>query len=159
MDVPGSPRLVLQYDYASGDTDPNDTDNSRFDTLFGARRFKFGPTGIYGPFDRGNINSPGFRIEAKPSMNLVGFIGYRAAWLASRKDELTTGEIRDECGASGRFLGHQLEGRLRYKLFSGSFENEIGGAYLFKGAFLRNAPDTPSSTNVIYFYMQKILKF
>lgn len=89
----------------------------------------------------------------------MALLGYRAAWLASRKDELTTGGIRDESGASGRFLGHQLEGRLRYKLFSGSFENEIGGAYLFKGAFLRNAPDTPSSTNVIYFYMQKILKF
>ncbi len=46
FDLPWSPRLLLQYDYASGDKDPNDGKNGRFETLYGARRFEFGPTGI-----------------------------------------------------------------------------------------------------------------
>ncbi|MGH8553612.1 MAG: alginate export family protein, partial [Methylococcales bacterium] len=57
FDLPWSPRLLLQYDYASGDADPNDRKNGRFDTLFGARRFEFGPTGIWGAFARSNINT------------------------------------------------------------------------------------------------------
>ncbi len=43
FDAPWSPRVLVQYDYASGDEDPFDGDNERFDTLFGARRWEFGP--------------------------------------------------------------------------------------------------------------------
>ena len=52
IDMPWSPRLALEYDYASGDQNPNDNKDQRFDTLYGARRFEFGPTGIYGAFSR-----------------------------------------------------------------------------------------------------------
>ncbi|MGZ8956066.1 MAG: alginate export family protein, partial [Methylovulum sp.] len=45
FDVPWSPRFAVEYDYASGDHDPNDKEDGRFDTLFGARRFEYGPTG------------------------------------------------------------------------------------------------------------------
>jgi hypothetical protein len=41
-----SPRFALLYDYASGDENPNDLKSERFDTLFGARRWEYGPTGI-----------------------------------------------------------------------------------------------------------------
>ncbi|HLA41608.1 MAG TPA: alginate export family protein, partial [Candidatus Glassbacteria bacterium] len=44
FESPWSPQLLLQYDYASGDDQGNDGENNRFDTLFGARRFDFGPT-------------------------------------------------------------------------------------------------------------------
>ena len=72
-----SPRLIFQYDYASGDDDPNDADNNRFDTLYGARRFDFGPTGIYGPFARANLSTPGMRIKLKPAANmLLAFLHY-----------------------------------------------------------------------------------
>ena len=48
FDAPGSPNLMFQYDRATGDEDPTDAQIDRFNTLFGARRFDFGPTGIYG---------------------------------------------------------------------------------------------------------------
>ena len=50
FDYPWQPQVVLQYDYVSGDDGPTDGDNNRFDTLYGARRFEWGPTSIYGPF-------------------------------------------------------------------------------------------------------------
>src|SRR5690606_18610047 len=59
LELPWHPRILAEYDYASGDADPNDRAFGRFDTLYGARRFDFGPTGMYGAFARSNINSPG----------------------------------------------------------------------------------------------------
>lgn len=73
FDLPWSPRLLVQYDYASGDRDSNDSQNERFDTLFSARRFEFGPTGIWGPFIRSNISSPGCRIILKPKEDVPFF--------------------------------------------------------------------------------------
>ncbi len=39
--LPWAPNLMFQYDDASGDEDPFDGDNERFNTLFGDRRFEF----------------------------------------------------------------------------------------------------------------------
>lgn len=159
FDVQWSPRLVLQYDYASGDEHPGDGVNNRFDTLFGARRFDFGPTGIYGAFARSNIDSPGFRIEAKPAAGLGGFIGYRAVWLASSRDALTTANLRDASGKAGKFVGQQFEAELSYDLVPGNVALELGGAYLIDGLFLRHAPGAPHDGNTTYFYAQTTLTF
>ncbi|MBS1211901.1 MAG: hypothetical protein H6R26_517, partial [Proteobacteria bacterium] len=78
FDAPWTPRLLAQYDYASGDENPNDGRNNRFDPLFGARRFELGPTGMWGAFARSNINSPGSRIIVKPREDVSAFLGYRA---------------------------------------------------------------------------------
>jgi hypothetical protein len=147
-----SPRLELSYDYASGDRDPKDGTNNRFDTLYGARRFDFGPTGIYGALARSNISSPGMRIEAKPTRDVRGFAGYRAVWLASSKDQFTTARLQDPTGRSGSFVGHQIEAQLQYNVLPGNLALEIGGAYLIHGKFLENAPNAPHEGNTTYYY-------
>lgn len=152
-------RFALQYDFASGDHDPTDGDNQRFDTLFGARRFEFGPTGIYGAIARANINSPGVRIEAKPAKGLDGFISYRAVFLASERDTLTTAGVQDASGASGNFVGNQIEARVRYDLVPGNIKLEGGAAYLIDGEFLKNAPNATRDGDTGYFYSQITFSF
>jgi hypothetical protein len=152
-------RLVLLYDYASGDDDPTDGDNERYDTLFGGRRFEYGPTGIHGPFARTNISSPGFRLEATRGATLDVLLGYRAVWLASARDALSSAGLQDPSGASGDFVGHQLEARIRYRLASDTVELELGGAWLAKGQFLENAPNASDSGNTTYVYGSVILAF
>jgi len=154
-----SPRLELSYDYASGDKDPDDNRNNRFDTLFGARRFDFGPTGIYGPFARANINSPGARLELKPARELSAMVGYRAVWLASDRDQFTTARLQDPTGNSGSFIGHQIEAQLQYDVLPGNVALEIGGAYLFQGEFLEKAPGAPDEGNTTYLYVAATLTF
>jgi len=154
-----SPRLVFQYDYASGDKDPTDGKDNRFDTLYGARRFDFGPTGIYGAFARSNISSPGMRVEARPSKAVSGFVGYRAVWLASDQDALTTGGVRDAAGASGSFVGHQVEARVQYDILPGNVRLEAGGAYLAHGRFLKAAPNAPREGDTTYLYAQTAITF
>jgi hypothetical protein len=154
-----SPRLELSYDYASGDDDPTDNENNRFDTLYGSRRGDFGPTGIYGAFARSNINSPGLRFEAKPLKKLSGMVGYRAVWLASARDQYTTARLQDPTGHSGDFVGHQLEAQLQYNLLPGNLVLEFGGAYLAHGEFLEDAPNAPNEGDTTYVYASAMATF
>ena len=50
------------YDYASGDSNPNDNKNGRFNTLFGIENFQFTHSGIRSLFKRSNISSPGYLV-------------------------------------------------------------------------------------------------
>ncbi len=139
-----TPRLVLQYDYASGDADPSDDRNGSFDPLYGARDFELGPTGIFGFLPRSNLSSPGAVLELSLGSGRSLMVGYRAAWLASRRDGLTSNGARDPSGASGSFIGHQLEARVRMNLLPGNLALDVGGAHVSAGEFLtsRSVDDT-----------------
>lgn len=152
-----SPRITFQYDYASGDRDPNDQKNNRFDTLFGARRFDFGPTGIYGPFVRANISSPGVRLAIKPTARLRGLIGYRAIWLASARGQSSFGT--DPGGNAGTFAGQQVEVRVRFAAVPKVLGIEAGVAWLDKGPFMKNAPLASPDGNSVYGYLQGTFNF
>lgn len=158
FDTPWKPQIMLQYDYASGDKNPNDNENNRFETLYGARRFEFGPTSIWGAFARANINSPGIRLKFKPHKTITGFIAHRAYWLAQSKDSWTGAKIRDVTGNSGAYIGQQMEMRLRWQAIPKTLQFETGWAHLFKGSFAKNAPNAPSNkSDVDYFYFQTSL--
>jgi hypothetical protein len=151
----GAPRVVLQYDYASGDDDPTDGENNRFDTLYGARRFEFGPTGIFGLLARSNISAPGLRLELSPGAGRSLMVAYRPAWLASRRDALTTNGAQDPSGRSGSFVGHLVETSLQVNVLPGNLAVEVGGAHVFAGDFLRSR-DVSDTT---YGYVQTTFTF
>jgi len=151
---PWHPRLVAQYDYVSGDGRTTDRDNEGFDTLFGARRFDFGPTGIYGSFARSNINTPGLRLFLKPGSSVTSFIVYRAFWLASKRDAWTASGVRDVSGASGSFIGQQVELCIRWEVVPKRIRLEGGVAHLFDGGFMRDAPNSNRQGDATYLYSQ-----
>ena len=154
-----SPRLIVQYDYASGDDDPNDGNNQRFDTLFGARRFDFGPTGIYGPFVRSNLSTPGVRVKLKPARRVTTFVAYRGYWLASDRDAWVAAAVRDRSGQSGSFIGHQVEARFRWDIAPGNLRLEAGVAHLFTGEFMQDAPAAAGQGDATYLYTQAMITF
>jgi hypothetical protein len=166
FNLPWTPRFLAQYDYASGDEDPDDGTNDRFDTLFGARRWELGPTGIWGAFARSNINSPGYRLIAKPREDLSAFIAHRLVWLASARDAWTTtpltteGSLQDKTGRSGDFLGHQIEASITWNVIPKNLTLETGWVHLVKGEFAQNAPEAPKDKrDTNYFYVQTIFQF
>lgn len=154
-----SPRVAVQFDFASGDSDPGDGRNGRFDTLFGARRWEFGPTGIFGFIQRSNLISPGLRVEGRPNSRLRLLGAYRPAFLAQSRDAIVTAGVQDVSGASGRFAGQQIEGELRFDVLPGNVRFETGFAYLEKGRFLEQAPNAPDLRDVIYGFSQLTLSF
>lgn len=153
------PNLIVRLDYVSGDKDPDDGEFNRFDTLFGARRWEFGVTGLYGVLARSNIVSPGLGIRMKPRPAFDVRVDYRPAWLASDRDFLPTALLRDRDGNSGSFIGHQLEARMRWVPPSGNLSVDLSTAYLRKGEFLGNAPSAPPGDHVFYWYFGTSLTF
>jgi hypothetical protein len=64
-------------------------------------------------------------------------------WLDSATDGFATTGVRDASGQSGKFAGHQVEGRIRYWLIPARLRFEYDGLLLAKGRFLRDAPNAP----------------
>lgn len=159
FDVPWAPRAVLQFDYATGDGDPTDGRNGRFDTLYGGRRSEFGPTGIWGPLARGNLITPGFQVDAGPTSDVSLLLGYRAAWLEEARDTFVGAGLRNITGRSGTFFGHQMEGRVQLQLIPGNLMLELGGSVLTDGEFLREAPAAPDNGAAYYGYSQLVFTF
>ncbi|GLS59477.1 alginate export family protein [Methylobacterium haplocladii] len=152
FDVPWVPRLSLHYDHASGDG-RSDGSYNRFDTLFGARRFDYGPTSLYGAVQRANLISPSVRLEISPNADWDFYVDYRGLWLEDPTDSFASTGVRDRTGQSGRFAGQQIETRARHWLVPRSVLVDAGVAYLIKGSFLENAPNAPRTGDTIYGYL------
>ena len=154
-----SPRLAAMFDYASGDSDPTDGNSGRFDTLFGARRFDYGPTGLWGAFSRANLVSPGTRLTVKPSKNVQAMVGYRAFWLAEERDGWAAAKVSDASGRSGSFIGNELEFSVGWIVLPGNVGLEVGGALLVDGEFPGQAPNGSGEGDSSYLYTQVTLSF
>ena len=157
FDLPWDPRILFQYDYATGG---RQGDSSRsFDTLFGARRWEYGPTGIFGPFSRNNINSPGARFFVIPHRDLTAFLAYRAWWMADARAPWQPADLWDPTGKAGDFMGQTVEFATRWDPHD-NIALEAGWTTLIKGDFARNAPGAPiDHANVNYFYVQSEIRF
>ncbi len=128
LNLPLSPRLYFQYFYVSGDNDPNDGQNNRFDSLYdGARRSDFGATGIFGAFRRSNLNSPSLHLNLKPYENIFTLFSLRGFWLASTEDTWTGAKITGE----DSYIGTQMEARLRWDIIPNNIRLEGGGCSYF----------------------------
>lgn len=156
--LPWTPRLVFHYDYASGDRKPDDSQSEGFDTLFGARRFELGPTGIWGPHSRNNINSPGWRLIVTPTPNVILQVKHRVWYLAQSKDVFGSSGLRDRTGNAGTSLGHDVELRAQWMVTS-NLDFDAGYVHWFKGSYFDNLTilsQMPAGGNIDsdYFYVQ-----
>jgi len=153
------PRLQFQIDYASGDKNPHDGSNNLFNTLYGDRRFDFGPTGIYGPFSRANLVTAGYRFTAVPASNLRLMLSHRAYRLAAAQDAWQGSGLQDSSGRSGHDLGHQFETRLQWDAIAGNLTLEAGLAWLDAGSFAENVRGTDAASDTRFVYLQSTLNF
>ena len=152
--APWSPRVALQYDYATGDKSRADARNERFDTLFGDRAFDLGPTSIYGLVLRSNLSSPAIRIEVRPDAASEAYVALRRVQLEARRDSFANTAVRDATGASGKDIGLQVEVRYRRWLMRDSLRLSVGAAMLFEGDFMKNAPNATRQGNPVYGYSE-----
>ena len=146
------PRISVHFDAASGDGG-RPGKFGRFDTLYGARRFEFGPTSLYGPLGRANIISPGLRLDVAPSKRLDAFVMARSTWAESTRDSFSSTGVKDASASAGSFAGHQLEGRVRYWLIPSVSRLDFGVAHLFKGRLLETASNAPRTGDTTYAYL------
>lgn len=153
--VAASPRVRLMYDWASGDRDPTDGKNQRFDPLFGVARPELGPTGLYTAFTRRNLSAPGARISATPADDIDAFIDYRFMYLDQAKDAWVAAGSRDPSGTSSRAIGRQLEVRVRWHAVPKQVTVDTGLTWLDRETFAEAR--TPGRGDPVFAYTQLVL--
>ena len=158
---PWTPRIMAMYDYASGTDNPNGNNSHTFDGLFGARRGELTPTGLFGPFYRSNISSPGIRLILEPTPTVKLNVKFRAWYLAQSRDAWTNSGMQDPTGAAGSELGQDVEVRVQWDP-SPNFSIDIGYDHFFKGSFITkqvDVPGNPPARDTNYFYVQTEARF
>ncbi|OQW41230.1 MAG: hypothetical protein A4S08_02570 [Proteobacteria bacterium SG_bin4] len=143
---PWKPRLTGFYGYASGDKDPNDGVDNRFDRFFGfARPWSADHYVVYE-----NLKAPKIRMDLQPTQKLGFELTYGWYFLASKRDrmfDILDGNIsqtvrdpgfnRDRTGQSGDYAGHALEGRIRYQV-SPKINTVLGYTHFTAEDFVKN---------------------
>lgn len=157
--VRASPRVAFQYDLASGDEDPNDARNERFDTLYGDRSFEYGPTGLYGAIARANLRSPGLRVTLRPNPRLQCVVVYRRVWLDESRDEWAGSDYRDSSGSGGRSVGRHLEASIRWDALDDRLQVDAGIAQLAAGSFAAHVAGPAFNGNPRYVYLGATTSF
>ncbi len=136
-----TPQVALQFDYAS----------RGFDFLYGARAFEFAPTGIFGPFFRSNLLSPGLRLVGNPTEKLSIYAQQRALWLADGRSPWAGSNRRDPSGAAGTYLGHTTDLRAGYTIADNLFL-QAGFVHFRFGGVPKRAPDATGDHYTNYAY-------
>ncbi|MBN8248590.1 MAG: alginate export family protein, partial [Verrucomicrobia bacterium] len=149
--VDWKPRLALWFNYASGDQDPGDDSQQRFDPLFGAN---FAFYGYSGYFSWQNILDPAVRFSVEPVPRLRTEIILRSVWLASDRDAWVRGLRVDPTGDSGAYVGQELDLRVAYPVRTWC-DLEVVYAHFFPGSFVTNTGADPGSE---FLYLQAVLK-
>jgi Alginate export len=144
-------RPALGLDYGSGDGSSEKF--TRFDPLYSARGFDFGPTSYYGALSRTNIVSPFARLDMKPGKRSDAQLTARPLWLASATDQFAVTGVRDATGAAGKWAGMQIDARVRRTL-TDKLRLAVGALILAKGRFLEDAPNAPQTGDTHYAYVE-----
>ena len=163
FDHPWTPAIHIKYDYASGDSDPNDNKNGRFNTLFGVGNTDLTHSGIWGLFKRSNLSSPGYVLSVEPKEGTRVSFKQRFYWLAQSKDEFEGAGLQDSTGRAGNYLGSELDLRLSWTI-SPNLLLEGGWVYLVKGSYYSNllnqgVAGAPNDKNTDYVFLSIRLFF
>jgi hypothetical protein len=130
-------RLLLEYNYATGDGNAADGRRHTFDQLFPSAHEKYGLADQVG---WKNLLQGRTGVEFKPSRRWALMGKYSADWLADAHDALYNSSssvvVIQANGSAGRFVGTELDGVAVYT-FSKQLQIGSGFAHIFPGSFLR----------------------
>lgn len=147
---PWKVRTCAFVGYGSGDRNPTDNKNHRFDRLFGFAR----PWSANDYFLWENLIAPKLRIDLEPIKDVRIDGGYGTFWLASATDSWANANLRDPTGTSGSFIGQEFDVRVRLKP-TRRIDMTLGYAHFIPGKFTRN---TSRSEDSDFFYVETSIR-
>lgn len=147
---PWNPRVSLSTMYATGDREPGDSLSERFDRLFVTARH----WSTLSLFTWANVIGPKVRASVRPTKWLSCDGYYGLYWLDAAKDAWPMANRRDERGASGTFVGQELDIRLAFRI-NPRVDVETGYACLLPGGFVAS---TGPADDADFFYVQTTVR-
>ena len=140
------PRIFAEYNYASGDRNPNDNHIGTFDQLYPSAHDKYGMDDQIG---WRNIRDARAGVSMKPARPVTASLVGHDWWLASGTDALYNAAgaavARVASGADGTHVGEELDLQGSWAI-NGQLKLGGGVGHIFPGGFLRRATQGSSYT-------------
>ena len=163
-EVPWKPRLGAEYNFASGDHNPNDGNSESFQNLFPSNHEKYG---FMDEFAWRNLHDARVQLSAKPVNRLELQVDYHAFWLADTHDfwyrsnghsilRTTTPDGRDVRTIGARnFAGQEIDLTATYELRKW-VKVQAGYSHFFAGSYLE---DTGAHDDADFGYLMATFSF
>jgi hypothetical protein len=158
------PRFGLEYDYATGDHDPDDNDSESFQNLFPSNHDKYG---FMDEFGWRNIHDARAQVNVKPVKKLDLEFDYHAFWLADthdfwyRSNGISTLRTRTPDGrdvrtiGAGNFAGHEIDLTVTYECTK-NVKVQAGYSHFFAGDYLS---DTGADSDADFGYVMTTFSY
>jgi Alginate export len=166
----GSPRLGLEYNYASGDHNPKDNQHGTFDTLYPTTHLF---AGIMDFYCWQNIEDARINFTMQPAKKLTAMTSFRGVWLASTSDYFYQANGAPRTGGTpgqgngytinpsySSFVGTEADLVLTY-YFTPFAQLQGGYGHFFVGNYIKESLSAPGfgSHDANYLYLQTKLNF
>jgi hypothetical protein len=166
-----TPRLGLEYNYASGDSDPRDGKHETFENLFPTNHKFYGYMDISSSLQ--NLHNVRLTSSIKPLARLTLLGEYHAFWLADTSDNFYAkngarrGGILSTPGTGyginpgyGKYVGSEVDLIATYAV-SPQAALEVGYGHFFVGNYINRTFSAPThgSTDADYVYIQAVFNF
>ena len=166
VDAPWTPRLGLEYDYASGDKNSKDGSSQSFQNLFPSNHSIYG---FMDEFGWRNLHDARVSFSVKPRKNVEVTLDYHAFWLADTYDywygssgnstlrTTTPGKKSRDVRSirASNFAGHEIDFTTNWKV-NAHLSLLVGFSHFFAGDYLR---DTGAHSDADFGYAQATLSF
>jgi hypothetical protein len=167
-DTFASPRVGLEYNFSSGDSNVNDGKNGTFDNLFPTNHKFYGYMDF---FSWQNMHNARFAFSCKPLKDLTLALDYHAFWLADTHDSFYTvsGARRGPAAPTATgyglnssyssFVGSELDATVRYAVTSWA-NLQAGYGHFFTGGYVNHSlKGLGGSADADFFYAQVQVSF
>lgn len=155
-ELPWSPRLGLQWNFATGDEDSTDNERNTFDNLWPTNHLHYGYIDFV---SLQNINAYNLKLNLKPAKKLSLQGDYWLFYLDETTDAAYNagrGTLRAASQRAGSgYLGSEIDAVIKYN-WNKNVQLEGGYSHFFAGTFLAR---TGANDDADFFYLQSILKF
>lgn len=156
------PRIGVGYDYASGDSNPNDSHQETFEPLFGTNHRFYGVMDLVG---LRNLSSPSLSLSAKPCAKLTLTADYLLYWLADGRDSFypESGPARSQNGYGkhpefNSYVGSEIDLVAKYSL-TPQVDLAVGYGHFFTGGYVQYSTAASGTTDADWVYLQTSVKF
>jgi hypothetical protein len=159
--IPNQLRLAAGYDFATGDDDPNDSENNTFDNLFPTNHLFYGYMDF---FSWRNLHNPYIKLSWVQTEKLKIRSYWHSFWLDEESSDAWYnaggGIVRNAAGANaGDFVGHEFDIVASYSLTK-KLNLELGYGHFFADNYIADSsPGGRESDDADFFYLQTVWTF
>ncbi|MEZ0258609.1 MAG: alginate export family protein, partial [Chthoniobacter sp.] len=159
FDVPWLPRVGIAYNYASGDSNPNDTNIETFQNLFPTNHKFYGQMDL---FSWQNMHDLEVSVKAQPLKSVSLKAEFHAFWLASNEDvwyrangTTAVRPLNVAAENANTYAGSEVDFMAQWNVTK-NVALEAGYSHFFAGSYLR---DTGAHDDADFGYVQATISF